>query len=354
MIIVDAHEDIAYNYLCFGRDYRQSPLIHRKREFDQPNSNGVATIGLPDSMLGRVAIVFATLFVSPKGTQASLYDKLSYATPRQAYQLALQQLDYYQRLSDESSKISLIRTLGELDAVLATWEDGKPFGERKQGFVFLMENAEPILEPRQFEEWYERGLRIVGLAWKSNRYTGGTGEPGPLTALGRELLDVMAGYKVVLDVSHIAEEAFDEAIDRYTGPVIASHSNPRRFVDTDRQLSDRMIRQLAERDGVVGVALYKNFLGERWRGVPHRPPLSLVLDVIDYICQLTGSAKHVGLGTDMDGGFGLQEIPEGIDTTGDLLNLATALKQRGYAETDVTAIMGGNMLRKLREALPQT
>ncbi len=135
-----------------------------------------------------------------------------------------------------------MRTQAELDAVIETWQPGKEIADHRQGIVLLMENADPISEPKQFEEWYERGLRIVGPAWQASRYCGGTGQPGPLTDLGRDLLEVMAGFNAILDLSHMAEESFLEAVDRYEGIVIASHSNPRRFRDSDRHLSDEMIR----------------------------------------------------------------------------------------------------------------
>jgi membrane dipeptidase len=355
IIVVDAHQDIAYNHLAFGRDYRVS--VHAKREQEQNSAHlprsGVATLGLPDALLGRVALTFATLFVAPR-TSRSLYESVTYSTPAEAYQLALRQWDYYQRLG-EDERLRLVTTVADLDAVLASWADGQPLENAMQGLVLLMEGADPILEPKQFEEWYERGVRIVGLAWERTRYSGGTHAPGGLTDLGRELLANMASLNVMLDVSHMAEEACLEALDRYEGKaIIASHSNPRRFVNTDRHLTDIMIRRIAERDGVIGVVLFNAFLLREWRsGNPRREvPFTRVLDVIDAICQLTGSAAHVGIGTDFDGGFGLADIPEGMNSITDVWNIGAGLRARGYGEADIAAILGGNMLRKLREVLP--
>jgi membrane dipeptidase len=354
MIVVDAHEDIAYNALAFGRDYRTSALKIRVQEAgsDTPARNGTATVGLPDALLGRVALTFATLFVAPRTRQTQPWDILSYSDPAEAYTLASRQMDYYERLADEHEKINLVRTQAELNAVLASWEPGKEIRDHQVGLVILMENADPILEPKQFEEWYERGVRLVGPAWQATRYCGGTGAPGPLTDLGRELLDVLAAFNVILDLSHMAEASFLEAVDRYEGVLIASHSNPRRFRSSDRHLSDDMIRRLAERDGVMGIVLYNAFLTNDWdRQV--RLPFSVIPDAIDYVCQLTGSAAHVGIGSDFDGGFGRESIPQGLDTVGDLLRIADALRERGYTEADITAIMGGNMIRKLRQTLPE-
>lgn len=354
MLIVDAHQDIAYNALCYGRDHRDSVQTTRAREGADatPERNGIATNGLPDAILGRVGIVFATLFVAPAKPQPSPWDKLEYKTPREAHDLALKQWDVYQRLADDSDAIRLIQTARDLDAVLATWADGAR--AHQQGMVLLMENADPILEPKQFEAWYARGVRIVGPAWQATRYCGGTGEPGGLTALGRELLEIMAGFNAILDLSHMAEQAYLEAVERYEGVMIASHSNPRKFCNTDRHLSDEMIRLLGARDGVIGVVLYNRFLSNDWRsGDPKRDvPFVTILDAIDHICQVTGSAAHVGIGTDLDGGFGAESTPEGIHTVTDLYKIADGLRARGYSDADIEAITSGNMLRKLRQGLP--
>lgn len=351
MIIVDAHQDIAYNRLAYNRDYRQSALAHRQREAGR--GLDLATIGLPDALIGRVALVFATLYASPAAKAFKVpYDNPTYSNAQEAYTQALRQMDYYQRMADEDPRLQLVRTQAELDAVLATWEDGIEVTQRKQGLVILMEGADPIIEPKQFEEWYERGVRLVGPAWSGTRYAGGTGAPGGLTHLGRELLEQMAAFNAILDLSHLAEQAYNEALDAYAGVVLASHSNPRKFCPTDRHLSDDMIRRLAERDGVMGVVLFNRFLSADWgRGDP-RLPFSVVLDVIDHICQVTGSAAHVGIGSDFDGGFGAESTPQGLNTITDLLHIADGLRGRGYSPEDVDAIMSGNMLRKLRAGLP--
>ncbi len=355
MFIVDGHEDIAYNVLNFGRDYRHSVAETRRLEADGNHPNGVATVGLPDSLLGRVAIVCGTIFTAPERTSGFMQSETPhYKTPAEANRLANLQLDYYQRLADQTDKVQLVRTQAELDAVLETWAPEKSFADHHQGIVMLMENADPILEPKQFEEWYERGVRIVGPAWLGTRYCGGTGEPGPLTDLGRDLLDVMAGFNAILDLSHMAEASFLEAVDRYEGIVIASHSNPRHFRNSDRHLSDEMIQRLAERDGVMGIVVYNNFLINDWKkGSPRsKVPFTTVLDAIDYVCQLTGSPAHVGIGTDFDGGFGVESIPEGMNSVTDLWQIGDGLRERGYAEADIEAVLGGNMLRKLRQSLP--
>ncbi|MEO0594511.1 MAG: membrane dipeptidase [Chloroflexota bacterium] len=350
MIIVDAHQDIAWNTACYGRDYRTSAIIHRENEIGRGYPKPM--LGLPDAMLGRVGIIFSTLFSAPKRANFSLKTPNpapEYADAQEAYRLAGAQLDYYERLADEDERIQLINTQADLRVVMQSWD--KPIGERKQGLVVLMEGADPILEPRQFDEWYERGVRIVGTSWRSTRYAGGTGEPGGLTKLGYELLEILASFNTILDLSHMAEQAFNEAVERYEGVLIASHSNPRKFRSSDRHLSDDMIRRLADRDGVVGIVLYNAFLSEKW-SKGRVLPLTIVADAIDHVCQLTGSARHVGIGSDFDGGFGANETPDGLETAGDLYLIADILRERGYADNDIDAIMGENFIRQLKATLP--
>lgn len=355
-IVLDAHLDLAWNMRDLDRDFRLSAYAKRKAEAGTPipDKEGICMVGLPEALLGRVAIIFATLFANPQGSAYSLPSRHMYSTPAEAHQIGMNQLDYYHQLADEHPQIALIRDQDELEGVLATWQPDVPFEQHKVGLVVLMEGADPIREPQAFEEWYARGVRIVGLAWSQTRYSGGTAAPGGLTKAGRELLDVMASFRAVLDVSHMAEKAFFEALDSYDGQIISSHSNPRYFRDSDRHLSDAMIRRLVERGGVIGVVPYNNFLWQPEQRPTRKAdaPLSRVADVIDHICQLAGSARHVGIGTDFDGGFGANDTPEGLETVADLLSIAPLLAARGYSEADIAAILSGNFLGVLRAALP--
>jgi membrane dipeptidase len=221
-----------------------------------------------------------------------------------------------------------------------------------------MEGADPIREPQEAEGWMERGVRIVGLAWASTRYSGGTGEPGPLTTEGRRLLEVMAGLGLILDLSHASDESFLEALDRFQGTVIVSHANPRALLkDTprpERFLTDEMIERVAEAKGVIGVVPFNRFLSASWQPANGKEAITLghVLDMIDHICQVTGSAAHVGLGSDFDGGFGVERTPAEIDTVADLQKLDGLLKARGYSDPDVAAILGQNWIGVLRRGLP--
>jgi membrane dipeptidase len=359
-IIIDAHQDIAYNAENFGRDFMLS--AHRKRQLEEGTNivsrNGTATSGFPDALLGRVGIIFNTIYAMPEWAKLD-NEEAGYQTPAEAHRMGMSQMDYYYWLADRSQRIVLVKTQADLTNVLDSWADGVEIDKHKIGFVTLIEGADPIREPKAFEEWYERGVRICGLAWSETRYSGGTTMrgrgAGPLTALGRELLEVMQSFNAILDLSHSSEEAFYESLDRYEGTVIASHSNPRKFRNSDRHLSDDMIRRLVERDGVMGVVPYNAFLKNDYTRSESKTltPISIMLDAIDHICQIAGSARHVGIGTDFDGGFGSENIPAEIDTVSDLQIIPNLLLQRGYSAEDVQLILSGNFLRALRATLPR-
>ena len=358
-LIVDAHQDLAYNALTFGRDYSRAALATRELERGSETivRNGNTLLGLADYLLGHVGVIFGTLFAAPARRKAGDWDTQVYADAAQAHRLYARQLDYYQRLADEHEAFRLIGSKNDLESVLATWQSDE-LAKRRVGIVPLMEGADGIREPKEAEWWMERGVRIVGPAWAGTRYAGGTGEPGPLTPEGRRLLNVMADLGLMLDLSHASDESFLEALDRFPGVALASHSNPRARVKDpprpERFLSDEMIRRLGERGGVIGVVPYNRFLKADWKAGDPKEAVTLdaVAAAIDHICQITGSAGHVGLGSDFDGGFGVEATPAEIDTVADLQALAPVLAERGYSETDIARILGGNWIELLRRGLP--
>ncbi len=359
MVIVDAHEDIAWSSLTFGRDYTLPAAVLRQREAgsEAPIHNGEALLGWADWLLGRVAVTFASLFAAPLRRQAGPWDVLCYRDADEAHRLYRQQLDFYlQWAEDHPEKFRVIRTVQDLDQVLAGWEQ-EDLRARRLGLVLAMEGAEALRAPEELESWAAQGVRVLGPCWAGTRYGGGTGDPGPLTGDGRALLDAMADLGLILDLTHMDEEAALEALDRYSGVVLASHTNPAALGYSsydNRHLSDGAIRRLAERDGVLGIVVYNRFLRKGWsRGDP-RLPLSAVVAHIDYVCQLVGDADHVGLGSDFDGGFGLDCIPADLDSVADLRLIGEALAAYGFSPAQVEAVLGGNWLRLLRKALAES
>jgi membrane dipeptidase len=367
-LIIDAHEDIAYNMALLGRDYTISAAETRAREARSDlHPHGECLLGWNEYQQGQVAVVFGTLFADPRSKDTGPEDRLVYTNPEQAHRLYWQQIERYQRLADDApDQFRLIYNQPDLAAVLAEWEkpvvkledpeDRRPVGH-PIGLVVLMEGADGIRTPHELPEWWEAGLRIIGLAWRGTRYSGGTHEPGPLTPAGRELLEAMAELGFALDLSHMDPQAALQAVERYPGPIIVSHSNPLRMLkgsDSNRHLPDDVIDRVIERDGVIGVVPVNDFLRVGWTLTDGKAGIRLdrVADHIDYLCQRAGSAHYVGFGTDFDGGFGRESTPAEIDTIADLQKMSAILAERGYSAADIDAIFSGNWLRKLHQILP--
>ncbi len=347
-MIVDAHLDLAYNVLEHGRDQTQPLASIRAAEKGQ-SRNGIATVTLPELQKGNVGLVFGTIFVMPAASPlAGIGATVGYKDAAEAHRQGMAQLDYYHRLADEQPHIRLVTDTPSLDEVVASFATDNHL----LGIVPLMEGADPIQEPEEAELWYERGVRLIGLAWDDTRYASGAwrGSRHGLTNEGRQLLEVMAQFGFILDLTHMSEKASLEALDSYPGVVVASHSNARALVPTERQLSDTQIRLIGERQGVIGVVLSSSFLkaGHRRGEAKELVTLDHVAAHIDHICQLTGSAAHVGIGSDLDGGFGVADIPAELDSVADLSKIGDKLKERGYSSIDAENILGGNWLNLLR------
>ncbi len=368
-MLIDAHEDLAYCALHLGRDYRRSAAETRSQEAAAGSPRDRETLlGWPDYQRGQVALIFGTLFTAPRRRERTPGNPLAYAGPEDAHRICWQQLEFYRRLAEESpAMFRQVRSQSELAAHLEEWkepavqpedpDDARPVGH-PVGLVGLMEGADGVRGPDELGEWWEAGLRIIGLAWAGTRYSGGTGEPGPLTPEGIQLLEAMAEIGFALDVSHMDAQAALQAAERYPGTVIATHANPlgmMRGTESNRFLPDALIDLLLQRDAVIGAMPVNYFLSPRWKRNDRKDLISLGLfaDHIDYYCQRAGDARHVGFGSDFDGGFGRESTPLEVDTIADLQKVAGILASRGYSAADVDAIFSGNWLRKLAEFLPK-
>ena len=347
MFIVDSHLDLAYNAIVKSRDPRLS--VARIRAAEQPPIKNLATVGLPEMRAAGVGLVFGTIFVSPSSTpfEREPHEK-TYDTAEQAHALGREQIDFYRRLVDEEEDLRLVMDMAGLNEVVQSHENGaKPL----LGIVLLMEGADCIREPQEAELWHELGVRLVGPAWDDTRYCAGAWRDSKqgLTSEGFALLDVMGGLGMVLDLTHMSEVATFESLDAYQGPVVATHANARAIVPAERQLSDRQIRLIGERDGVVGAVLFNGFLKEGYvRGQKETVPVAQLVAHIDHVCQLIGDARHAGIGSDLDGGFGQRDIPDPMDSIADLPLIAGGLREKGYSEDDIAGIMGLNWVEMLR------
>ena len=220
-----------------------------------------------------------------------------------------------------------------------------------------MEGTDPIVSPAQASEWWEAGLRAAGLAhYGRGQYAYGTGVTGPLSPRGVELLKEFSRLGMILDVTHLCDQSMEQAMDLFDGPVLASHHNCRALVPGDRQLADEQIKRLVERGAVIGTALDAWMLYSGWiRGVtqPEVVGLASVADHIDHVCQIAGNARHAAIGSDLDGGFGIEQTPHDLNTIADLQKLAMILSERGYHESDIDCIFHGNWLGFFSSALPE-
>lgn len=356
MLIVDAHLDLGWNALWWDRNLELSAQTIRTLDESVPGlGRGQGTVALPELAEGRVCLCFCTTLARCTGRPVS---GLDYGSPSQAYGAAQGQIAYYRGL-ERAGRLRLIRAAGDLRAHVrdwSRWEAAPQVGPPPPlGAVISMESADPILSPQDVEEWWQAGVRVIGPAhYGPGRYAGGTGTELGLTSEGVELLRAMEDRGLLLDVTHLSDQAFRQTLDGFHGGVLASHCNSRALVPHQRQLSDPQLRELISRDAVIGVALDVWMFTTGWT-VGHASNQGLGLekavDHIDHICQLSGDCAHVGIGSDLDGGFGREQSPPDLDTVADLQKLVGLLERRGYGRNDIAAVMHGNWLALLTRHL---
>jgi membrane dipeptidase len=344
--IVDGHLDLAELSTLFGRDLTVSVADPRTRRLHPQ-----ATVSLPDMKAGGVAVALATVtagfLVADVGENFQPKAAL-YRTPAEAEAQALRQIACYEAWQ-RAGVVRIVRSATDLEDHLALWRD-----DGKAGLVLLMEGADPIVDVADLRSWWDRGVRGIGLTYGDTKYGTGVGggsetfKRGGLTRAGLSLLELMAETGFFWDVSHLTEEGVWEGLGVCPTRVCASHANARALTPTDRHLSDVVISELASRGGVIGIVLYNGFLEPRWLR-----DRSIVVTVEDHVRRhaehIAGVAgwAHVGVGSDLDGGFGAGAIPAEIHTIADLSRIS-AMAPAGERE----GVLGGNWLRFLRAALP--
>lgn len=368
-LVFDAHLDLAMNAMEWNRDLRWSVERLRASEArmtDKPDRGG-STVSFQAMRSGRVGLCVATLIARYVDADNPLP---GWHSPEQAWAQAQGQLAWY-RAMGESCELCPVTDLDSLDAHLERWRPAEPVVrgvaepagasaartlDAPIGYVLSLEGADSLVTLDHLHRAWEDGLRAIGPAhYGPGRYANGTDSTEVLPARGRELLREMDALDMILDVSHLNDACLREALDLFAGPVWASHSNARSLVDHNRQLPDWALRELVDRDAVIGISFDAWMLVHGWqRGVstPDAAGVGLahVADNVDYICQLAGNARHVGIGSDLDGGFGREQCPADIDTIADVQRLAPLLRERGYDTADVEAVLSGNFVRFLRQA----
>ena len=353
MLIFDAHLDLSLNALEYNRDLRMSIDEIRASEAGKHDMKGRArgTVSLPEMRKAGIGICVATQLA---GCMKPAAPCGAWESPPQAWAMTQGQLAWYRAMEDDGQLRQIIDNEG-LQEHLRQWEaDPKT---TPIGYILSLEGADSIRDLADLERSYSQGLRALGPAhYGTGRYALGHDRDGPLLPCGRELLREMDRLGIILDATHLCEATFWEALEIYNGPVWASHHNCRALVDDPRQLSDRQIKALAERDAVIGIALDVWMVVPHWiRGktmpadMPHAN-LGAVADHVDHICQLLGTTRHVGIGTDLDGGYGNEQTPVDLDTIADLKKLIAILRDRGYSDDDLDRICHGNFIAFLQRA----
>jgi len=359
--MIDGHLDLAMNLVYYDRDITLplSEMNAAEKDLKDLPFRSKGTVSLPELRRSGVGLCLATLLArsGPQHERRPEYRRsdLDFASPAGAASSCWAQLGYYHYLV-RAGELIWIRDRTDLETQWFRWTESEQAGTGPIGFVLSMEGADPIRDPSELEHWHAQGLRVIGPShYGQGRYAAGTGTPGGLTDLGFRLLQEMARLSMALDVTHLADVAIDQALDVFAGPVWASHHNCRTLVDWDRQLSDRHLLRLVERDAVIGLAFDAVMLSPGWkRGVSQPEILSIeaAADHVDHLVQLSGTTRHCAIGTDLDGGYGWEQTPRELKSIFDVHRLAEIFSRRGYSADDIDGIFWGNWLRKLREALP--
>jgi len=341
------------NALEWNRDLRKpvSEINEREKGLADKPDRGKGTVSLAELRKGNVGLVVATQigrYVAPDNHLPGWH------SPEQAWAQTQGQLAWYKAM-EEDGEMAQITDLQSLDKHLALWKSNDST-HKPIGYILSLEGADSIVTIKHLERAYEYGLRAIGPAhYGPGRYANGTDATGKMGAQGLALLKEIERLNIMMDATHLCDDAFWQALDNFNGHVWASHNNCRALVDHNRQYSDEMIRALIDRGAVIGAALDAWMMVPGWVRGQSTPKgmtcnLEVMIDHVDHICQIAGNALHVGMGTDLDGAFGREQCPYDLETIADLQKIPVLLGKRGYKETDIENMMHGNWLRLLRKA----
>jgi membrane dipeptidase len=354
MFIVDAHLDLAWNAIEWNRDLQRpiQDINAREKELNDKPSRGNATVSLPELKKGNIGLVVATQigrYVSPDNPL------LGWHSPEQAWAATQAQLAWYKAM-EEQGELMQIKDLRSLNIHLDVWKDDGPNEQKPVGYILSLEGADSLITVQHLERAYEYGLRAVGPAhYGPGRYANGTDATGEMNQDGLALLKKMEELNIILDATHLCDDAFWQAMDNFHGHVWASHNLCRALVDHNRQFSDDMIKVLIERGAVIGAAFDAWMIVPGWVRKKSTPKemncnIEKIIDHIDHICQIAGNTLNVGIGSDLDGGYGKEQCPYDVETIADLQSIPSLLLKRGYSTTDVENIMNKNWINFLRKA----
>lgn len=354
MFIIDAHLDLSMNALEWNRDLKQTVEEINKTEAgmtDKPD-RGKATVSLPALRKGNIGLVIATQiarYVAPDNPLPGWH------SPEQAWAQSQGQLAWYKAMEAAGEMIQ-VNDLESLNAHVALWMNNESNNDKPVGYILSLEGADSFISIDNVTTAWQYGLRAVGPAhYGPGRYANGTDATGKMGQNGLALLKKMEELNMILDATHLCDDAFWQALDHFNGHVWASHNNVRALVNHNRQYSDEQIKALIQRGAVIGGAMDAWMMKPDWvRGISTPKEMNINLEVLidhmDHICQLAGNTLHVGIGSDLDGAFGREQCPYDLETISDLQKLIPLFYKRGYSKEDVQGIMHGNWLRFLRKA----
>jgi membrane dipeptidase len=353
-LIFDAHLDLSMNAMEWDRDLRWTVDEIRKSEagmLDKPD-RGRGTVSFPSMLEGNIGIFVATQIAR---TRKPGSDLPGWHSQEQAWAQTQAQIAWYKEMEQAGVLIQIASKL-QLSEHLKKLE--KPDTHFPLGYILSLEGADSIVDMKHLEIAYGYGLRAVGPAhYGPGVYAQGTDSTGGLNSKGKELLAEMQKMGMILDISHLCDDAFWDAMNIYKGPIWASHSNCRSIIPHNRQISDEQIKELISRGCVIGTALDAWMLvpgWERWKLTPEDANLKLIDAVkhIDHICQLAGNSNHAGIGSDLDGAFGKEQCPLDIETIADLQKIGILLEEQGYKEVDIQNILSLNYINFLKKNWP--
>jgi membrane dipeptidase len=353
MFIIDAHLDLAMNAMEWNRDLKLPVTDLRERETgmtDKPDRER-NTVSLPALRKGKAGIVVATQIARYVRRGSPLP---GWHSPEQAWAQSQAQLAWYESMVKEGEMVA-VKDSKSLELQIKKWEDDSiPDHTKPIGFILSLEGADSLIDISYLEKAFGSGLRALGPAhYGEGRYAGGTGTEEGFSVDGKLLLKEMDSLHMILDVTHLTDLGFMQAMDLYKGPVWASHHNCRKLVNHQRQLTDEQIKILINREAVIGGVMDAWMLADGWVRGKSSPKamgvsLSRVIDHYDHICQIAGNANHIAIGSDLDGAFGTEQSPYDLDNIADLQKLPELLSLRGYSDADIQGVMHGNWLRFLR------
>lgn len=355
MLLFDAHLDLGLNAVDWNRDLRMDVHDIRVQEttFGMTDlGRRMGTVSFPELRRAEIGLCLATVLGR---IEQPINHVFGYTTPHACYAIAHAHLAYYKAM-EKSGYMTMIRTRKELQAHYDVYK--KNPNTAPVGYILSMECGDPVLDPENIFEWHQHGLRAIGIThYGPNRYGGGTRSELGLAAEALPLLRNIEKLGIALDLTHLSDRAFNQVMDLYGGRVLASHQNVRKFSDWQRQFSDEQVKYLIQKDGVMGLAFDAIMMHQGWvRGVtqPQDVPLTLerAADIVDHVVQLAGNTRNIGVGSDLDGGYGYEQTPKDLNTIADLQKLPAIFEKRGYTAADIQGIMHGNWMRFFSEVLP--